>query len=194
MTSAVAAPEFDLLTPMLLMPFAHFKAQGRIAKSTSEWREAALREGRLVKYEEGNNTMVGIFVSHTWWYRPKEKPPPGSYDYGAPDFPEGPNGEAEAEVWQWADVDDEQAKRDALIGGLYRKPAHLKWRLICDGVAALMEEHGLDEANVGVWIDWQVRGRLFSQVLGCEARTAPCVPHVRRRASHKTTRRSSTRA
>ena len=35
--------------------------------------------------------------------------------------------------------------------------ANLKWRLICQGVEALIERDGLAADDVSVWIDWQVR-------------------------------------
>ena len=58
------APEFEYLTPMLVMPFAQFKRQGRIMKSVAKWRDEALREGWLVKYDKDSRKIV-IFVSHT---------------------------------------------------------------------------------------------------------------------------------
>ena len=60
--------QFELTTPMLVMPFAIFKAQGRIMKSTKAWRDEALAEGSLVAHEEGSGKIV-IFISHTWWDR-----------------------------------------------------------------------------------------------------------------------------
>ena len=60
--------QFDLLTPMLVMPFGVFKAQGRIMKSTKVWRDQAVAAGSLVVHEEGSG-KVAIFVSHTWWDR-----------------------------------------------------------------------------------------------------------------------------
>ena len=57
---------FELTTPMLVMPFGVFKAQGRIMKSTKAWRDEALADGSLVMHEEGSSQTV-IFISHTWW-------------------------------------------------------------------------------------------------------------------------------
>ena len=57
-------PEFESTTPMLVMPFEQFKAQGRIFKSTKAWREEALQKQCLVVYDESSG-MVVIFVSHT---------------------------------------------------------------------------------------------------------------------------------
>ena len=37
--------------------------------------------------------------------------------------------------------------------------ANLKWRLICQGVEALIERDGLVADDVAVLIDWQVRAR-----------------------------------
>ena len=58
------APAFELSTPMLVMPFLSFRAQGRICKSTKAWREEALQKQWLVVYDESSG-MVVIFVSHT---------------------------------------------------------------------------------------------------------------------------------
>ena len=58
--------QFELTTPMLVMPFLKFKAQGRIMKSTKAWRDEALAAGSLVVHEEGSGKIV-IFISHTWW-------------------------------------------------------------------------------------------------------------------------------
>ena len=57
-------PELEYSTPMLVMPFEQFKAQGRICKSTKAWREEAFEKEWLVKYDEGFVKVV-IFVSHT---------------------------------------------------------------------------------------------------------------------------------
>lgn len=61
---SVATPDFPLETPMLVMPYKAFKAQSRICKSTTAWREDALSNGWLVEYVGG---MVAVFISHTWW-------------------------------------------------------------------------------------------------------------------------------
>ena len=37
--------QFEMTTPMLVMPFGVFKAQGRIMKSTKAWRDEALAAG-----------------------------------------------------------------------------------------------------------------------------------------------------
>ena len=58
--------QFEMTTPMLVMPFRNFKAQGRIMKSTKAWRDEALAAGSLVVHEEGSGKIV-IFISHTWW-------------------------------------------------------------------------------------------------------------------------------
>ena len=80
--------QFDLLTPMLVMPFSVFKAQGRIMKSTKVWRDQALAAGSLVVYEEGSGKVV-IFISHTWWdraFKDATNDPKNPYDKGAPDW------------------------------------------------------------------------------------------------------------
>ena len=58
-------PDFPNLTPMLVMPFRQFVAQGRIAKSVKSWRDEALAKGWLVAFEEGTG-KVAIFISHTY--------------------------------------------------------------------------------------------------------------------------------
>ena len=58
------AVAFEETTPMLVMPFEQFKAQGRIFKSTKAWREEALEKQWLVVYDESSGKVV-IFVSHT---------------------------------------------------------------------------------------------------------------------------------
>ena len=58
------AATFEETTPMLVMPFEQFKAQGRIFKSTKAWREEALEKQWLVVYDESSGKVV-IFVSHT---------------------------------------------------------------------------------------------------------------------------------
>ena len=120
-----AALQFEQHTPMLVMPLRKFKEQGRIMKSTKEWREKVL--GRdLIVYEEGSDKIV-IFISHTWWdreFKDKTNDPKNVYDVGAPDYQTG-------------------EKKD------------LKWRIICDGVQRLIDKYGLAEDNVHLWIDWQ---------------------------------------
>ena len=80
----VTEPAFELSTPMLTMPFPILKDQGRIFKSTKEWRTEALEKGWLVvhaKVEGGTGKVVNgvldgtlvitsegkvvIFLSHT---------------------------------------------------------------------------------------------------------------------------------
>ena len=75
---------FDLLTPMLVVPFSAFKAFGRIPKSTAEWRQQASRKGHLVPYTEN---MIVIFVSHAWWER--DAAASGQPDSDAPDYRSG---------------------------------------------------------------------------------------------------------
>ena len=117
---------FDLTTPMLVMPFGVFKAQGRIMKSTKAWRDEALAAGSLVEHEEGSGQIV-IFISHTWWdrsFRDATNDPNNPYDKGAPDWQKG-------------------------------KKKNLKWRVICAGVQRLLEQEGLKEEEVSLWVDWQ---------------------------------------
>ena len=58
------AVAFEETTPMLVMPFEQFKAQGRIFKSTKKWREEAFEQERLVRYDQSSGKKV-IFISHT---------------------------------------------------------------------------------------------------------------------------------
>ena len=118
--------QFELLTPMLVMPFSVFKAQGRIMKSTKVWRDQALAAGSLVEHEEGSGKTV-IFVSHTWWdraFKDETNDPNNPYDQGAPDWQSG-------------------------------KHKDCKWRVICAGVQRLIEQEGRKEEDVSLWIDWQ---------------------------------------
>ena len=118
--------QFELTTPMLVMPFGVFKAQGRIMKSTKAWRDEALAAGSLVEHEEGSSQIV-IFISHTWWdrsYKDGTNDPNDLYDKGAPDWQTGEN-------------------------------KNLKWRVICAGVQRLLEQEGLKVEEVSLWVDWQ---------------------------------------
>ena len=83
---AARAPEFEYSTPMLVMPLAHFKALGKIYKSTVAWRAEAFANGWLVEHKPGNT--VSIFISHRWWHNPPGRPE-GVYDWGGPDYVEG---------------------------------------------------------------------------------------------------------
>ena len=136
--------QFELTTPMLVMPFGVFKAQGRIMKSTKAWRDAALAAGSLVEHEEGSGQIV-IFISHTWWDRAftdATNDPNDPYDVGAPDLQ--------------ADYSEEQ--RENRYGEMvtYQRPKNLKWWVICAGVQRLLEqEEGLKEEEVSLWVDWQ---------------------------------------
>ena len=117
---------FELTTPMLVMPFGVFKAQGRIMKSTKAWRDGALAAGSLVVHEEGSGKIV-IFISHTWWdrkFRDATNDPNNPYDKGAPDWQKG-------------------------------RKKNRKWRVICAGVQRLLEQEGLKEEEVSLWVDWQ---------------------------------------
>ena len=137
---------FELTTPMLVMPFGVFKAQGRIMKSTKAWRDEALAAGSLVEHKEGSSQIV-IFISHTWWDRSftdATNDPNNPYDVGAPDLQ--------------ADYPDEQ--REVNVFGItkmvtYQRPKDLKWRVICAGVQRLLEQEGLKEEEVSLWVDWQ---------------------------------------
>ena len=117
---------FEMTTPMLVMPFGVFKAQGRIMKSTKAWRDEALAAGSLVEHEEGSS-QIAIFISHTWWDRSfadASNDPNNPYDKGAPDWQTGKN-------------------------------KNLKWRVLCAGVERLIKIKGLKEEDVSLWVDWQ---------------------------------------
>merc|ERR1719353_985662 len=94
MSSDSGATEiFEELTPMLVMPFDLFEAQGKICKNVQSWREEALASGQLVPYVEGSGTIV-IFISQTWWdvgFIDESNDPTDPYDKGAPDFQSGGN-------------------------------------------------------------------------------------------------------
>ena len=144
--------QFEQTTPMLVMPFSVFKAQGRIMKSVKVWRDQALAAGSLVVHEEGSGKVV-IFISHTWWdraFKDATNDPTNPYDKGAPD---------------WQDDYPEEQRRNGdyeLVGGqvvkkmvTYQRPKDLKWRVICAGVQRLIEQEGLKEEDVSLWVDWQ---------------------------------------
>ena len=122
-----------------------------------EQREVAARargvvqaEGAaLVEHEEGSSKIV-IFISHTWWDRSftdATNDPNNPYDVGAPDLQ--------------ADYPDEQRRMcvnavlDKYEMVTYQRPKNLKWRIICAGVQRLLEQEGLKEEEVSLWVDWQ---------------------------------------
>ena len=75
---------FEYSTPLLAMPYAHFKKQGRIYKSIKIWRDKALGEGLLVEYVKASGKIV-IFISHTWWdreFKDETNHPDDPYDKG----------------------------------------------------------------------------------------------------------------
>eukprot|EP00964_Phaeocystis_antarctica_P042166 scaffold24147_cov52-Phaeocystis_antarctica.AAC.1 len=107
--------QFEQTTPMLVMPFGVFKAQGRIMKSTKVWRDEALAAGSLVEHKEGSGKVV-IFVSHTWWdrgFKDESNDPNDKYDQGAPDFQ--------------ANYPEEERKNRGMMVP-YQRPKDLKWR------------------------------------------------------------------
>ena len=64
------ALDFEMSTPMLVMPLSIFKQQGRICKSTKAWRDEALRKGWLVAHvtAAGDKPPAPgkvVFISHT---------------------------------------------------------------------------------------------------------------------------------
>ena len=59
-----SGPDFDIFTPMLVMPFLIFRQQGRIFKSVKPWRDEAMAQGRLVEYDKAGKKK-NIFISHT---------------------------------------------------------------------------------------------------------------------------------
>ena len=110
--------QFELTTPMLVMPFRKFKAQGRIIKSIKAWRDKALAAGSLVVHEESSGKIV-IFISHTWWDRSftdATNDPNNPYDKGAPD--------------NQAKYPDEQRQNGYSKMVTYERPKNLKWRII----------------------------------------------------------------
>ena len=160
-------PDFEYSTPMLVMPFLQFKAQGRIMKSVQKWRDEALAQGWLVEFKEGEG-KVAIFISHTWWDRDfKDETNDASdvYDKGSPDWQSG-------------------------------EKKNLKWRVICAGVERLIEEKGLEAKNVMIWCDWQSSAPHIGaptpdqQISASPAADAfaACPPHPQ---STRTTRRRS---
>tara|TARA_B110001452_G_scaffold264878_1_gene268616 strand:- start:10 stop:1203 length:1194 start_codon:yes stop_codon:yes gene_type:complete len=128
----LAAVDFELSTPMLVMPFRVFKKQGRIVKSTKTWRDEALSKSWLVAHVKTAGDVpapgkVVIFISHTWWdrdFKDETCDPSLPHDVGAPDHQSG-------------------ERKD------------LKWRIICAGVETLIKEKRLKAEDVLLWVDWQ---------------------------------------
>ena len=58
--------------------------------------------------------------------------------------------------WQ-RDYPDEQRKKYEWSSEMvtYQRPKNLKWRVICAGVQRLLEQEGLKEEEVSLWVDWQ---------------------------------------
>ena len=145
---------FELTTPMLVMPFGVFKAQGRIMKSIKAWRDEALAAGSLVVHEQGSSKIV-IFISLTWWdrkFRDATNDPNNPCDVGAPDL------QADYPDEQRRMLVDEDVCRimpDKYEMVTYQRPKNLKWRVICAGVQRLLEQEGLKEEEVSLWVDWQ---------------------------------------
>ena len=54
--------QFEQTTPMLVMPFGVFKAQGRIMKSTKVWRDQALAAGSLFAVSYTHLTLPTILL------------------------------------------------------------------------------------------------------------------------------------
>ena len=163
--------QFEQTTPMLVMPFGVFKAQGRIMKSTKVWRDEALAAGSLVVHEEGSS-KTAIFISHTWWdraFKDATNDPNNPYDRGAPDWQtnqpdyqrEIPNYDSdESEDEMDPDYNSDDSEDEVGMFGLtkmvtYQRPKDLKWRVICAGVQRLIEQEGLKEEEVSLWVDWQ---------------------------------------
>ena len=119
---------FPMPAPMLVQPFHVFAKQGRIKKSTREWRAKMRRRGKLVEFDKAKGHK-GIFVSHQWWWHPPNRPD-GVYDWGGPDYPSSFN-------------------------NLVSSKANLKHRIICKAVHALAEKEGVPLENMMLWVDWQ---------------------------------------
>ena len=122
-------PTFPNECDMLVQPFPKFVEQGRIMKSTADFRKKAMKKGSLVKFDK--NKHKAIFLSHTWWDRgfvDETNDPNDPYDKGAPDWQSGENKD-------------------------------LKFRAIVNGVRTLIEQKGWSESKVVLWIDWTVRRR-----------------------------------
>jgi hypothetical protein len=144
--------QFEQTTPMLVMPFSVFKAQGRIMKSVKVWRDQALAAGSLVVHEEGSGKVV-IFISHTWWdraFKDATNDPDNPYDKGAPDWQDD-YPEEQRENGDYEMKDNHYVKKMVT----YQRPKDLKWRVICAGVQRLIEQEGLEEEDVSLWVDWQ---------------------------------------
>eukprot|EP00964_Phaeocystis_antarctica_P033653 scaffold19082_cov53-Phaeocystis_antarctica.AAC.1 len=130
--------QFEQTTPMLVMPFSVFKAQGRIMKSTKVWRDGALAAGSLVVHEEGSG-KVFIFISHTWWdrgFKDETNDPNDKYDQGAPDFQANhPEEERKNPAYNELAAMFEEGSQDGVPKTITKcwRPKDLKWRVICAG-------------------------------------------------------------
>ena len=111
-------------TPMLVMSWHDFKAQGCCMRS-----DVARARGLLQPFEPGH---TAIFVSHNWWLTAKMddrsvEAAAGAeavaFDTGAPDWTTGEH-------------------------------AHLKFKVLCLGVENLIRKYECDEASVVLWMDW----------------------------------------
>ena len=89
-------------------------------------RGEALAAGSLVEHKEGSGQIV-IFISHTWWDR---------------DFKDETNDASD--VYDKGSPDWQSGEKK-----------NLKWRVICAGVQRLLEQEGLKEEEVSLWVDWQ---------------------------------------
>ena len=95
-----------------------------------------------------------------WWdreFKDETNDPNDVYDKGSPDY-----------------QDDYDAQ----------KTKDLKWRIVCAGVQRLIEQQGLDEADVMLWFDWQSSALHGSSNPGLQPRASPaaharslCPPH-----------------
>ena len=98
-----------------------------------------------------------------WWdreFKDETNDPNDVYDKGSPDY-----------------QDDYDAQ----------KTKDLKWRIVCAGVQRLIEQQGLDEADVMLWFDWQSSALHGSSNPGLQPRTSPAA-HARSLCPPQSTR------
>ena len=107
------------------------------------------------------------------------------YDKGAPDYQSDYPDEERERMDKWGKPTGEM--------GTYQKPKDLKWRIVCAGVQRLIEQEGLDEADVMLWFDWQSSALPRRSNPGLQPRASPAA-HARSLCPPQSTRTTRPRS
>ena len=107
------------------------------------------------------------------------------YDKGAPDYQSEYPDERRELIDQVGEPTGEM--------GTYQKPKDLKWRIVCAGVRRLIEQEGLDEADVMLWFDWQSSALHGSSNPGLQPSASPAA-HARSLCPPQSTRTTRPRS